>query len=70
MYNCLFVVVVAQPLSDIYSQFRESNLGVNLKLTECWFRNYQVLPSRTHPEVMMSGSGGYILSGIKVIASY
>nr|SVE69954.1 EOG090X0AAB [Eubosmina coregoni] len=58
-----------EPLSDIYVQFRESNLAVNLKLTETWFRNYQVLPSRTHPEVMMSGSGGYILSGIKVLAT-
>ena len=26
----------------------------------------QVLPERTHPEINMSGGGGYILSGFKV----
>jgi len=25
-----------------------------------------VLPDRTHPTVMMSGGGGYLLTGIKV----
>ena len=28
--------------------------------------HFQVLPERTHPEVMMSGGGGYLLSGIVV----
>nr|SVE94393.1 EOG090X0AAB [Simocephalus serrulatus] len=56
-------------LSEVYIQFRECNLAVNLKLTEAWFRSYQVLPLRTHPEVMMSGSGGYVLSGIKVVSA-
>ena len=28
----------------------------------------QVLPMRTHPEMMCSGTGGYVLSGIKVLA--
>ncbi len=63
--NCISSI---KPLSDTYIQFRECNLAVNLKLTEAWFRSYQVLPARTHPEVMMSGSGGYTLSGIKVVA--
>ena len=26
----------------------------------------QVLPGRTHPTMMMSSTGGYVLSGIKV----
>ena len=26
----------------------------------------KVLPARTHPEVMMSGGGGYLLTGIVV----
>ena len=26
----------------------------------------QVLPGRTHPEVLMSGGGGYVLTGIYV----
>ncbi|KAG8238714.1 hypothetical protein J437_LFUL015272 [Ladona fulva] len=39
---------------------------VNLRLTESWLRNYQVLPDRTHPEINMSPVGGYVLSGILV----
>ena len=31
-----------------------------------WLRNYQILPERSHPEVLMSCGGGYILSGIYV----
>nr|SVE83800.1 EOG090X0AAB [Daphnia pulex] len=58
----------SEPLSETYIQFRECNLAVNLQLTETWFRTHQVLPLRTHPEVNMSGSGGYILSGIKVVS--
>lgn len=57
-----------KPLCDLFTQFREWNMAVNLKFSEAWFRSYQVLPQRTHPEVMMSGSGGYILSGIKVVS--
>lgn len=44
-----------------------SKEAVMCQLTESWFREYQVLPSRTHPTMSMSGTGGYILSGIKVV---
>jgi hypothetical protein len=37
------------------------------QVAECWFREYQVLPARTHPHMSMSGSGGYMLTGIKII---
>ena len=37
----------------------------NRRGNTCQF-SWQVLPERTHPEVMMSGGGGYILSGIYV----
>ena len=33
-------------------------------LIECLL---QVLPGRTHPAMMMSSTGGYVLSGIKVV---
>ena len=35
-------------------------------LSETWLRNHQVLPGRTHPEVLMSGGGGYVLTGTYV----
>lgn len=40
--------------------------AVALQLQEPWWRNHQVLPGRTHPEMVMSGTGGFLLSGIVV----
>ena len=51
---------------DAYFAVKETGKTVFVTLTETWLRNYQVLPDRTHPEVLMSGGGGYILSGIVV----
>ena len=64
------IIYFLQPLTETYSQLREKGQAVNLKLMEVWCRNYQVLPMRTHPEVMMSGSGGFILAGIHVICTW
>ena len=55
-----------EPLMDAYFAVKETGKAVFVTLTETWLRNYQVLPDRTHPEVLMSGGGGYILSGIVV----
>ena len=43
-----------------------SKQAVALQLHESWFREYQVLPSRTHPHMTTSATGGYVLSGMKV----
>ena len=42
-----------------------SKEAVALQLNESWWREYQVLPGRTHPGMMTSGTGGYVLSGTK-----
>ena len=42
------------------------NIAINLRLTDTWFREYQVLEGRTHPNMMMSQNGGYILMGTKL----
>lgn len=55
-----------EPLLDAYIKVKESGKAVMVTLSESWLRHHQVLPQRTHPEVMMSGGGGYILSGIYV----
>ena len=39
---------------------------VNVQLVEPWLREYQVLPQRTHPNMNMSGTGGYMLSATYV----
>jgi hypothetical protein len=55
------------PLTDAMFALRKADGAVlNLVLTESWLREYQVLPARTHPNMSMSASGGYVLSGTVV----
>ena len=45
---------------------QQRNIAINLRLTDTWFREYQVLEGRTHPNMNMSQNGGYILMGTKL----
>ncbi|XP_035430800.2 tRNA (adenine(58)-N(1))-methyltransferase non-catalytic subunit TRM6 [Spodoptera frugiperda] len=54
---------VAEPLQQLYMQLKMQSNVAALKLTCNWMRNYQVLPDRTHPEVTMNASSGFLLSG-------
>ncbi len=56
----------SQPLAECFQHLQSSQRAVFLQLQESWWRDYQVLPSRTHPTMQMSGTGGFILSGITV----
>lgn len=40
--------------------------ATHMELSDSWLREYQVLPERTHPTVMMDCHGGYLLTGITV----
>ncbi|PIA55511.1 hypothetical protein AQUCO_00700065v1 [Aquilegia coerulea] len=55
-----------QPLATCMHNLQVSKMAINLQISEPWLREYQVLPSRTHPFMQMSAFGGYILSGIKI----
>ncbi|XP_041832217.1 tRNA (adenine(58)-N(1))-methyltransferase non-catalytic subunit TRM6 isoform X2 [Melanotaenia boesemani] len=55
-----------EPLIECYTKLKEQGGTVNLRLTDTWLRHYQVLPNRTHPLLLMSGGGGYVLSGTTV----
>ncbi|XP_026886792.2 tRNA (adenine(58)-N(1))-methyltransferase non-catalytic subunit TRM6 [Electrophorus electricus] len=57
-----------EPLIECYTKLREQGGAINIRLTDTWVRHYQVLPNRTHPMLLMSGGGGYVLSGITVSA--
>ena len=46
-----------------------SRQAVALQLQEPWLREHQVLPGRSHPNMNMLGTGGYLLSGIAVLPS-
>ncbi|KAI5082599.1 hypothetical protein GOP47_0002342 [Adiantum capillus-veneris] len=55
-----------QPLADCMHELQVSRMAVALEIVEPWLREYQVLPSRTHPHMQMNATGGYILTGIKI----
>ncbi|KAK6641391.1 hypothetical protein RUM44_013102 [Polyplax serrata] len=55
-----------EPLVDMYVELKLRHDIIGLRLTESWLRDYQVLPDRTHPNIRISGSGGYLLSGLYV----
>jgi hypothetical protein len=42
--------------------------GTSAAAQESWWRQLQVLPARTHPTMSTSGTGGYLLSGTRVVA--
>ncbi|KAK1406615.1 hypothetical protein QVD17_42079 [Tagetes erecta] len=55
-----------QPLATCMHNLQVEKMAIGLQITEPWLREYQVLPSRTHPHMQMSASGGYVLSGTKI----
>lgn len=57
---------VMEPLTQCAAELKMKKC-VNLKLSETWLRKYQVLPGRTRPLMNMSGSGGFLLTGIKIL---
>lgn len=58
-----------QPLADCMHNLQIGKMAIGLQILEPWLREYQVLPSRTHPRMQMSAFGGYILTGTKISAS-
>jgi tRNA (adenine58-N1)-methyltransferase non-catalytic subunit len=59
---CEFV----EPLTECFRELQRQSLAINLRLSDTWMREYQVLPGRTHPNMNISQSGGFILTGIKL----
>ena len=59
-----------EPLSDCLLDLKSKGSAVNLRIHESFNRKYQVLSGRTRPEMIMSGSSGYLLTGIKVIKEW
>jgi len=70
-FGCPFVIYCdfMEPLSEGLHQLKMKHCAVRLHLQETWFREYQVLPERTHPVMSTSATCGYILSGVYIDAS-
>ncbi|KAI0530636.1 hypothetical protein KFK09_000182 [Dendrobium nobile] len=62
LYNLEYFI----PLAACMHRLQASKMAISLQISEPWLREYQVLPSRTHPHMQMSAFGGYILSGIRI----
>ncbi|KAK8585173.1 hypothetical protein V6N13_139108 [Hibiscus sabdariffa] len=54
------------PLATSMHNLQLEKMAIGLQISEPWLRKYQVLPSRTHPCMQMSRTGGYILSGTRM----
>ncbi|KAK4419587.1 tRNA (adenine(58)-N(1))-methyltransferase non-catalytic subunit trm6 [Sesamum alatum] len=70
-YSAPFVIYhqYLQPLASCMHNLQIEKMAIGLQLSEPWLREYQVLPSRTHPHMQMSSSGGYLLSGTRITCS-
>ena len=68
--SCPFVVYseFMEPLTAAFKAVQPH--AINLRLSDTWAREYQVLPGRTHPKMDMSQSGGFLLTGIKLDEKY
>ncbi|XP_015430521.1 PREDICTED: tRNA (adenine(58)-N(1))-methyltransferase non-catalytic subunit TRM6 [Dufourea novaeangliae] len=55
-----------EPLQETYVALKQQQNVVNLRLFSNFLRSYQVLPDRTHPDVLTSDTGGYLLTGYLV----
>lgn len=58
------------PLAETLRQLRALGVGVNMTLSETFLRPQQVLPMRTHPEMVFHGASGYILRGTVPVHPY
>eukprot|EP01031_Cornospumella_fuschlensis_P026114 gene26114-31532_t len=55
-----------EPLVECFLYLQEHSLAIKLSLSDTWMREFQTLPGRTRPDMFMSTSGGYLLTGIYV----
>lgn len=55
-----------EPLQETYIELKQKRNVINIKLFTNFLRSYQVLPDRTHPDILTSDTGGYILTGYLV----
>lgn len=65
LFHCL-IATPLQILADLQTQMRASSHYLCPNITDSWLRRYQVLPGRTHPTMVTSGSGGFILHAIRM----
>ncbi|CAK9826666.1 tRNA (adenine(58)-N(1))-methyltransferase non-catalytic subunit TRM6 [Anthophora retusa] len=58
--------IYREPLQETYMMLKQNQNVINLRLFSNFLRSYQVLPDRTHPDILTSDTGGYLLTGYLV----
>ncbi|CAL7942223.1 unnamed protein product [Xylocopa violacea] len=58
--------IYREPLQETYMMLKQKQNVINLRLFSNFLRSYQVLPERTHPDILTSDTGGYLLTGYLV----
>lgn len=61
IYHCY-----REPLQETYVALKQRRDVLNLRLFSNFLRSYQILPNRTHPDILTSDLGGYLLTGYLV----
>lgn len=66
--NRYFVIYspTQEPLIECHSFLKTTHKAIHIEMSDSWLREYQILPERTHPTVMMDCHGGFLLTGITV----
>eukprot|EP00466_Bigelowiella_natans_P007830 jgi/Bigna1/131853/aug1.15_g6561 len=54
------------PLKEAADWLKKTATATNVNICDNWFREYQILPQRTHPMMNMNGFSGYLLTAIKL----
>lgn len=56
-----------QDAADLHYALQLSKMAIRVELSEVSFINHQILPGRSHPEMTDSATGGYIVTGIRIV---
>lgn len=70
--SCPFVVLCEhmEPLLECFTELQKEKIAINLRLSDTWMREFQMLPGRTHPNMNMGQTGGYLLTGVKICPTH
>ncbi|KAJ9075014.1 tRNA (adenine(58)-N(1))-methyltransferase non-catalytic subunit trm6 [Entomophthora muscae] len=56
-----------EPLLETLLKMREASCFLNPTITDCWLRQYQVLPGRSHPDMSSPGASGFLLTTTTIL---
>jgi len=55
-----------EPLVECFTYLHQESLAIRMHINDTWMREFQTLPGRVHPQMHMSTSAGFVLSGIYI----